>query len=103
MQAGGSPPRVPAARPAGEDPVAALVFGWGMSQALSYLGYCALSTAGRTAAARVLAVGFVAVALGWGGVLWAAQAPWPAGYVVSGAQLALFASTAVALVTGTER
>jgi hypothetical protein len=81
----------------------ALVFGWGLSQALAYLGYCVLGTAGRTGAARLLAVGFGLVAAGWGALLWLRHVPWPTGYLVSGAQLALFAATAVALVTGTER
>ena len=83
--------------------VGALVFGWGVSQALAYLGYCALGVAGRTAAARLLACGFVLAAGGWAGVLGVTGVPWPAGYVVSGAQLALFGSTAIALVTGRER
>jgi hypothetical protein len=81
----------------------ALVFGWGASQALAFLGYCALGTTGRAGAARLLAGGFGAATLGWGVVLWACRAPWPTGYLVSAAQLALFAATAVALVTGTER
>jgi hypothetical protein len=81
----------------------ALVFGWGIAQALAFLGYCVLGTDGRAAAARLLAVGFVVATVAFTAVLWQLRVPWPAGYVISGAQLALFASTAVALVTGTER
>lgn len=81
----------------------ALIFGWGISQALAYLGYLALGTNGQTAAARILMVGFTIASLGYAGVLWQQNVEWPVGYVVSGAQMALFASTAVALVTGKER
>jgi hypothetical protein len=81
----------------------AMVFGWAVSQALAYLGYCVLGTAGRAAAVRLLGVGFAAVASGWGLLLWLHHVPWPIGYMVGGAQFALFAGTAVALVTGTER
>jgi hypothetical protein len=81
----------------------ALVFGWGVSQALAFLGYVALGTGGPTAAARLLGAGFLAAGLGYAVALWYEQAAWPIGYVVAGAQLALFAATAVALVTGKER
>jgi hypothetical protein len=80
-----------------------LAFGWGISQALAYLGYRALGDRGRAAAARTLGLGFVFVCVFWTGVLLVTRAPWPRGYLVSGVQLALFAATAAALVTGAER
>ena len=79
-----------------------LLLGWGGGQALSYLGYRALSERGRhrrrPAARRRLprprrACGALALAGGTG----------PRAYIVAAVQLALFAVAAVALVTSRER
>jgi hypothetical protein len=80
----------------------ALIAGWAGAQGLSYLGYVRLNTAGPAGAARLLLAGFGALAAVWGAVLWWIGVPWPAGYVVAGAQLALFAAVTAALVTGKE-
>jgi hypothetical protein len=80
----------------------ALVAGWAGAQGLSYLGYVRLNTAGPAGAARLLMAGFGALAAVWGMVLWWIGVPWPTGYVVAGAQLALFAAVTAALVTGKE-
>jgi len=77
-----------------------LLLGWGGGQALSYLGYRALSERGRTAAARLLGAGFVALAGLWALVLWSQDVR---AHVVAAVQLALFAVAAVALVTNRER
>ncbi|MER7275677.1 hypothetical protein ABT369_14565 [Dactylosporangium sp. NPDC000244] len=77
-----------------------LMLGWGGGQALSYLGYRALSERGRTAAARLLGAGFLALAALWGLVLIGTGAR---AYVVAAVQLALFAVAAVTLVTNRER
>lgn len=80
-----------------------LVVGWGCGQAFAYLGYGALGVRGPAAATRLLAGGFAVVAAVWSAVLALDGTPWPRGYAVAGAQLALFAVTAAALVTGRER
>ncbi|GAA1371219.1 hypothetical protein [Catellatospora chokoriensis] len=79
-----------------------LVVGWGTAQSLAYLGYCAANEGGRPGAARKLALGFGALAAAWATLLAIAGAS-PISYLVSAAQLALFAATTAALVTGTER
>jgi hypothetical protein len=81
----------------------ALIFGWATSQALAFLGYRAVSAGGVAAAARVLAIGFVAAATAWAGLMVAVGVTDPRAHAVAAGQLALFAATAVALVTGTER
>jgi hypothetical protein len=80
----------------------ALVAGWAGAQGLSYLGYVRLNSAGPAGAARLLLAGFGALAAVWAAVLWWVGVPWPTGYVVAGAQLALFAAVTAALVTGRE-
>ncbi|GAA3448527.1 hypothetical protein [Dactylosporangium matsuzakiense] len=77
-----------------------LILGWGGGQALSYLGYRALSERGRTAAARLLGTGFAALAVLWALVLLGEGAR---AYVVAAVQLALFAVAGVTLVTNRER
>ncbi|WP_433214146.1 hypothetical protein ACQP00_03430 [Dactylosporangium sp. CS-047395] len=77
-----------------------LILGWGGGQALSYLGYRALSERGRTAAARLLGTGFLALAALWGLVL---VGEGSRAYVVAAVQLALFAVAGVTLVTNRER
>ncbi|WP_433083000.1 hypothetical protein ACQP1P_03425 [Dactylosporangium sp. CA-052675] len=77
-----------------------LMLGWGGGQALSYLGYRALSERGRAAAARLLGGGFLALAALWSLVLIGTGAR---AFVVAAVQLALFAVAAVTLVTNRER
>ncbi|WP_433055999.1 hypothetical protein [Dactylosporangium sp. CS-033363] len=77
-----------------------LILGWGGGQALSYLGYRALSERGRTAAARLLGTGFLALAALWALVLIGEGGR---AYVVAAVQLALFAVAGVTLVTNRER
>ncbi|WP_432985163.1 hypothetical protein [Dactylosporangium sp. CA-233914] len=77
-----------------------LLLGWGGGQALSYLGYRALSERGRTAAARLLGTGFLALAALWSLALIGTG---ERAYVVAAVQLALFAVAAVTLVTNRER
>ncbi|MFI5906407.1 hypothetical protein [Dactylosporangium sp. NPDC051541] len=77
-----------------------LVLGWGGGQALSYLGYRALSERGRTAAARLLGLGFLGLAALWALVLTGEGAR---AYTVAAVQLALFAVAGVTLVTNRER
>jgi len=88
---------LPAAAGAG-----ALIFGWATGQALAFLGYRALSYAGPARAARLLAGGFGVAAVGWAVLMLmlGVTDPWP--HVVATGQLALFAATGVALVTGQE-
>jgi hypothetical protein len=81
----------------------ALIFGWASSQALAFLGYRALGSSGAVAAARVLALGFATATLGWAALMAGFGVTEPRAYAVAAGQLALFAATAVALVTGTER
>jgi hypothetical protein len=81
----------------------ALIYGWATAQALAFLGYRALGALGAVAAARVLATGFVVAGLGWAGLLVAFGVTDPLAHAVAVGQLALFAATAVALVTGTEK
>ena len=81
----------------------ALIFGWATSQALAYLGYRGLSASGPAAAARVLALGFTVAAAGWTALMVAFGVTDPLAHAVATGQLALFAATAVALVTGTEK
>jgi hypothetical protein len=81
----------------------ALIYGWATAQALAFLGYRALGQIGAVAAARVLAIGFVVAGLGWAGLLVAFGVTDPLAHAVAAGQLALFASTACALVTGTEK
>jgi hypothetical protein len=83
--------------------VGTLLFGWAAAQALAFVGYCALGSAGAPTAARVLAFGFALATSGWLGVLYTAGVSDPRAVAVAAGQLALFAATAVALVTGTER
>ncbi|MET7421305.1 hypothetical protein [Dactylosporangium sp. NPDC005555] len=77
-----------------------LLLGWGGGQALSYLGYRALSERGVTAAARLLGAGFLSVAALWSLAL---AGNGLRAYTIAAVQLALFAVAAVALVTGRER
>ncbi|WP_238010832.1 hypothetical protein KZZ52_03925 [Dactylosporangium sp. AC04546] len=77
-----------------------LLLGWGGGQALSYLGYRALSEHGTTAAARLLGMGFAGLAALWSPVLLGTGAR---AYLVAAVQLALFAVASVALVTNRER
>ena len=77
-----------------------LLLGWGGGQALAYLGYRTLAERGPHAAARMLGVGFGALAAVWSLVLIGAG---PRAYAVALAQLALFAVAAAALVTSRER
>jgi hypothetical protein len=77
-----------------------LLLGWGGGQALSYLGYRALSERGVTAAARLLGGGFLGLAAVWALVLAGTGAR---ACTTAAVQLALFAVAAVALVTGRER
>lgn len=79
-----------------------LVVGWGSAQALAYLGYQAVNEAGVVAAARRLALGFAALAAAWT-VLLAASGASAMSYLVSAAQVMVFAANTAALVTGTER
>ncbi|GAB4052419.1 hypothetical protein [Catellatospora paridis] len=79
-----------------------LVVGWGASQSLAYLGYCAANEGGRSSAARKLALGFGALAAAWATLLAISGASLTS-YLVSAAQLILFATSTAALVTGTER
>lgn len=81
----------------------ALIFGWATSQGLAYLGYRGLGSSGPVAAARVLALGFAVAAVCWAGLMAAVGVTDPLPHVVAVGQLALFASSAVALVTGTEK
>jgi hypothetical protein len=81
----------------------ALIYGWATAQALAFLGYRALGVIGAVAAARVLAIGFVVAGAAWAGLLAAFGVTDPLAYAVATGQVALFASTAVALVTGTEK
>jgi hypothetical protein len=81
----------------------ALIFGWATAQALAFLGYRALGGIGAVAAARVLALGFVVSGVAWAGLLFAFGVTDPLSHAVAAGQVALFASTAVALVTGTEK
>jgi hypothetical protein len=81
----------------------ALIYGWATAQALAFLGYRALGAIGAVAAARVLAVGFVVAGLAWAGLLVAFGVTDPLAHAVAAGQVALFAATAVALVTGTEK
>lgn len=81
----------------------ALIYGWATAQALAFLGYRALGVIGVVAAARVLAIGFVAAAVAWAGLLVASGVTDPLSHAVAAGQIALFAATAVALVTGTEK
>lgn len=81
----------------------ALIYGWATAQALAFLGYRALGAIGAVAAARVLALGFVAAGAAWAGLLVAFGVTDPLAHAVAAGQVALFASTAVALVTGTEK
>jgi hypothetical protein len=83
--------------------VGTLIFGWATAQALAFLGYCVLGSADTPTAARVLALGFGFAAVIWLGVLYAAGTRDPWAVAVAAGQLTLFAATAVALVTGTER
>ncbi|GIJ47672.1 hypothetical protein Val02_45580 [Virgisporangium aliadipatigenens] len=80
----------------------ALIFGWATGQALAFLGYRALGGAGPARAARLLAGGFGVAAAGWVALMLmlGVTEPWP--HVVALGQLALFAATGVALVTGQE-
>ncbi|GAA1560037.1 hypothetical protein GCM10009827_096450 [Dactylosporangium maewongense] len=77
-----------------------LLLGWGGGQALSYLGYRALSERGVTAAARLLGAGFLGLAAVWAVALAGSGVR---AYTIAGVQLALFAVAAVALVTRRER
>ncbi|GAA0709393.1 hypothetical protein Drose_03285 [Dactylosporangium roseum] len=77
-----------------------LLLGWGGGQALSYLGYRALSERGVTAAARLLGTGFTALAALWALVLVQQGAR---AHAVAAVQLALFAVASAALVTNRER
>ncbi|GIJ59474.1 hypothetical protein Vau01_069900 [Virgisporangium aurantiacum] len=81
----------------------ALIYGWATAQALAFLGYRALGAIGAVAAVRVLALGFVAAGAAWAGLLVAFGVTDPLAHAVAAGQVALFASTAVALVTGTEK
>jgi hypothetical protein len=81
----------------------ALIYGWATAQALAFLGYRALGAIGAVAAARVLVLGFVAAGAAWAGLLVAFGVTDPLAHAVAAGQVALFASTAVALVTGTEK
>jgi hypothetical protein len=80
----------------------ALIFGWATGQALAFLGYRASGSAGPARAARLLAGGFGVAAVGWAVLMFmlGVTDPWP--HVVATGQLALFAATGVALVTGQE-
>jgi hypothetical protein len=80
-----------------------LIIGWGGGQALAYVGYGRLGVRGAASATRLLAMGFAGLSAVWLATLAVAGTPAPRGYVVAGAQLALFAVTAAALVTGRER
>jgi hypothetical protein len=80
-----------------------LVLGWGGGQALAYLGYRVLNDRGRTAAARVLAAGFLGILGAWLVVLAASGVHQPRAVVVAAVQIALFAAAAVALVTNRQR
>lgn len=81
----------------------ALIYGWATAQALAFLGYRALGALGAVAAARVLAMGFVVAGVAWAGLLVAFGVTDPLAHAVAAGQVALFAATAVALVTGTEK
>jgi hypothetical protein len=80
----------------------ALIYGWATAQALAFLGYRALGALGAVAAARVLAIGFAVAGAAWCGLLVAFGVTDPLAHAVAAGQVALFAATAVALVTGTE-
>jgi hypothetical protein len=80
-----------------------LVLGWGCGQALAYLGYRVLNDRGRTPAARVLGLGFLGILGLWLLVLAAVGVHQPRPLVVAVVELALFAVTAVALVTNRQR
>jgi hypothetical protein len=80
-----------------------LLVGWGGGQALSFLGYRALANRGASAAAGLLGAGFLVLTVAWCTVLFCVGVPWPRGFLVAGAQLALFAVAAAALVTNRER
>ncbi|GAA2377382.1 hypothetical protein [Dactylosporangium salmoneum] len=77
-----------------------LLVGWGGGQALSYLGYRALSERGPVAAARVLGAGFLGLTALWAMVL---SGTGGRDYAVAAVQLALFAVAGVTLVTNRER
>ena len=79
-----------------------LAAGWCAAQALVYLGYCAVNEAGPQVAARCLGLGFGLLAATWATLLAWAGADLPA-WLAGGAQLALFAANAAALVTRRER
>lgn len=79
-----------------------LMAGWGTAQALAFLGYQAVNEAGVRCAARRLALGFATLALIWAALL-AASGATATSYLVSAAQVMLFAANTAALVTGTER
>ncbi|WP_186316180.1 hypothetical protein [Catellatospora sichuanensis] len=79
-----------------------LVAGWATAQALAFLGYQAVNEAGVRCAARRLALGFATLALLWAALL-AASGASTTSYLVSAAQIMLFAANTAALVTGTER
>jgi len=81
----------------------ALIFGWASAQALAYLGYRGLASGGPAAAARVLALGFAVAATGWAALMVGLGVTEPLAHAVAAGQLALFAATAVALVTATEK
>jgi hypothetical protein len=81
----------------------ALIFGWACAQALAFLGYRALGAGGPAPAARTLGIGFVAATLGWAAVMFSYGVTDPWSHAVAAGQMALFATTSVALVTGTER
>ncbi|WP_020519041.1 hypothetical protein [Catelliglobosispora koreensis] len=79
-----------------------LIAGWGSAQALAYLGYNAANETGSVTAARLLAIGFTLLATVWATLLAVAGAG-VLSYVVSAAQIMLFAANTATLVTGTER
>ncbi|MBB5872884.1 hypothetical protein F4553_006318 [Allocatelliglobosispora scoriae] len=79
-----------------------LIAGWGAAQSLAYLGYSSANESGRAGAARRLALGFGALAAIWTTLLVLSGASLTS-YLVSAAQLALFAANTAALVTGMER
>jgi hypothetical protein len=89
-------------------PAAALVLGWSCAQALAYIGHAVSAHRGPGPASRVLAVGFLALAAGWSGLLALAPADLVGGdraaaYAITLVELAYFAAVATALVTRAER
>jgi hypothetical protein len=78
-----------------------LVVGWGAAQALAYLGYRSANEMNTATAARRLALGFATLAAAWMVLLTTLGAS-PTSFLVSGAQLALFAANTAALVTRAE-